>query len=287
MPGAEILVRDTGDKNRFFKIATAPLEHYDRVILGASHAMPLDYDDMNGVLEQASGRSIMNLSIEGGGVLPARFMLDYFLAAAFHGRGYLFPRLVRVLLDAVERGPAERSRVVPPRAARPGAGGRALEPRLRPADAARLPERLLQDQQREPLRAGHPGCARPKFAKVYKPIAQIDRQRIAYLYPPEIDPAEFRRYLGELERLIARTRDAGADFVVVKPPTPARYRDNLPDEADFDAAVAEVLARNDVPYRDLSQTIREDPYFYDTDHLNRDGITRFIEQDFLEILKGE
>src|SRR5262249_2984466 len=77
---AEMLVYGYGQKNRFFMVKTAPLASYDYVVLGASHAMPLDCEDRNAQLEAASGAKIINLSIEGGGILPNRLLLDYFLA---------------------------------------------------------------------------------------------------------------------------------------------------------------------------------------------------------------
>src|SRR5262245_13890786 len=77
---AEALVYAYGQKNRFFMIKTAPLASYDYVVLGASHAMPLDFEDMNQQIEALSGDKIINLSIEGGGILPNRLLFDYFLA---------------------------------------------------------------------------------------------------------------------------------------------------------------------------------------------------------------
>src|SRR5262245_27658689 len=77
--GAEILVYRTGEKNRFFVIATSPRQAYDFVILGASHAMPLGFESMNERIEEQSGASVINLSSEGAGILPNRLVLDYFL----------------------------------------------------------------------------------------------------------------------------------------------------------------------------------------------------------------
>ena len=42
--GSEWLVRANGHMNPVFKIETAPAVRYDWVVLGASHAMPLDFD---------------------------------------------------------------------------------------------------------------------------------------------------------------------------------------------------------------------------------------------------
>ena len=77
---AERIVLARGEDSRLFMIATSARPDYDFAILGASHAMPLAYADMNERLEQATGASVINLAIEGGGLVPARFLLDYFLA---------------------------------------------------------------------------------------------------------------------------------------------------------------------------------------------------------------
>ena len=74
---AESLVYRLGERNRFFAVhAAAP--DYDVVILGASHAMPLDFADMNRRMQDATGLSILNLSMEGAGIIPNRIVFDYF-----------------------------------------------------------------------------------------------------------------------------------------------------------------------------------------------------------------
>jgi hypothetical protein len=77
---SEALVYRYGEHNRFLAISMAPHETYDVVILGASHALPLGFEDMNERLEERTGARIINLGIEGGGILPARLLLEYFLA---------------------------------------------------------------------------------------------------------------------------------------------------------------------------------------------------------------
>ena len=116
-----------------------------------------------------------------------------------------------------------------------------------------------------------------KFTRTYRSIAQIDRQRVEYLYPRVIEPARFQQYLAEFEGLLRSAKEHGAKVVVVKPPTPARYRDKLPKEAEFDATIRPLLEANGVPFHDLSTALTEDRYFYDTDHLKshrRDGLHR-------------
>ncbi len=75
---ADQLVYRYAKRNRFFNVKTAPLDQYDVVILGASHAAVFDYQDMTAQLEQRTGLKIMNLSEVGSGVMINRLLLDYF-----------------------------------------------------------------------------------------------------------------------------------------------------------------------------------------------------------------
>jgi hypothetical protein len=283
---SESLVREHGGSNRLFQIATAPLDRYDTVILGASHAMPLGYSEMTEKLEDQSGTSIINLSIEGGGIVPARFLLDYFLAGHRAGQ-------VVVFLDSfVYYSPQwNEDRLNDPALFRRAPLDLTLAAHMWRNRSTRglIPGYLsgfhkINDEERfvTDLPEGE-----SKADRVYRPIPQIDRQRIAYLYPPEIDREVLARYLDALGLLIERAEATGADVTLVKPPTPPRYRDALPDEPAFDEAIALLVEARDVAYHDLSQSIPEDEYYYDTDHLNRDGVSRFVEQDFLDILRSE
>lgn len=281
---AETLARRHADSNRFHRIATAPLSEYDHVILGASHAMPFDFDDMNRTLEDASATSILNLSIEGGGVLPAQVLLDYFLeqhsaqtviffldSFAFYSPEWNEERLQDISL--FRRAPVDPAlaRVL----WRHDWARKVLPAWLSGFGKINDPDRMAPDRP----------AAEPKFDRVYRPVPQIDRQRVAYLYPSGADPDMLERYLGEFATLIATAREAGAEFVVVKPPVPDRYRDQLPDEAAFDAAVGGLLDQLDVPLHDFSRTITDPDNYYDTDHLNRDGVSLFAEQNFISVLE--
>ena len=77
---AERLVQRTAHANPIHKIEAAGDEAYDWIILGASHAMPLDFADFNAqVLEKATGLRIINLAAQGTGPLYQRFVLEEFL----------------------------------------------------------------------------------------------------------------------------------------------------------------------------------------------------------------
>src|SRR5439155_25958637 len=75
-----------------------------------------------------------------------------------------------------------------------------------------------------------------RFDRRYRPVPQLDEERLAYLYPETIDRGTFAHYLGQFEALIAGVRARGIGVVVVKPPLPARIYRRLPLESDFDRA---------------------------------------------------
>ena len=281
---SEELVRETTQRNRFHRIATAAPTHFDVAILGASHALPLDFEDMNRRLEERSRSKVVNLAIEGAGVVPWRVVHDHFSARhrarhvvvfldsfAFYGPKWNEERLDDVRL--LRRAPFDIALL--------RALWRVPEARRVAVDYAsgfmkiNNPDRFASD-------IGDAEATR--FARVYRPVAQLDRQRIEYLYPKTVDPGLFQRYLAEFDILLATIRRDGAAIVAVKPPTPARYRSRLPAEAAFDVAIRAVLDRHGARFEDMSTLLQEDRYYYDTDHLNRAGTVAFIDGPFGALL---
>ena len=275
--GSEYLVYRYGEKNRFFMSATAPRQEYDFVILGASHAMPLDFADMNDKLQQASGGTILNLSNEGAGILPNRIVLDYFFEK------HRTKTVVYILDSFAFYTPTwNEERIDDARLFQRAP----LDPDLVQVLWRHPPARtimwnyisgFLKINNQNRFAPDISDAEATKFTRTYRSIAQIDRQRVEYLYPRVIEPARFQQYLAEFEGLLRSAKEHGAKVVVVKPPTPARYRDKLPKEAEFDATIRPLLEANGVPFHDLSTALTEDRYFYDTDHLNRTGVTAFID----------
>jgi hypothetical protein len=282
---SESLVYTHGGKNRFFMIRTAPPQRYDFVILGASHAMPLGFEDINQRLEEASGAKVINLSTEGSGVSPNRLILDYFLTRhtaghvifvldsfAFYSAEWNEDRLDAALLQYAPFDPALVATLWRYPWAR----------HLLPAYVSGFAK--INNENR--YVADIPDSELNKFHRTYRPIAQIDRQRVRYLFPPERDPAVFQHYLDEFETLIRTVQDHGMEMMVVKVPTPPRYRDNLPDEAAFDEAVGAVMQRLNVSYDDFSEAVTGNQFFYDTDHLNRDGVMTFVDGYLAKLLRS-
>ena len=285
---SERLVARHAQWNRFFTIQTAPRADYDHVILGSSHAAVFDYRDMNARLEALTGSTILNLAIPGAGVSVNRLLLDYFLAEhrtasvvyvldsfAFYSRAWNEDRL------------------------------RDTELFLRAPFDLRLARLLLGrlatlqvgvDYVTGFSKINNPDWFAPdifeseaaRFDRAYRPVAQIDRQRIAYLYPDPVDETALRDspYLAAFEDLIRflEARDIGV--LVVRPPIPARVYDMLPNEPVFDATLETLSHRYAVVYHDFSAVNNDESLFFDSDHLNETGVLRFFENHLGPALTG-
>jgi hypothetical protein len=277
---AERLVHEYAHRNRFFVVRSAPPGHFDGVILGASHAAALDYQDMTSRLEQLTGARIMNLAVVGGGITVNRILVEYFLSRhttsavvyvvdsfAFYSREWNEDRVRDSRL--FERAPLDPAlaRIL---ARHPPTRGVALD-YLSGFSKINNPNRFAPD-----VFADEAG----RFERVYRPVGQIDRQRIAYLYPESIDPDIFSRYLVEFEELVAFVTGRGIRFVAVRPPIPERIRKMLPGEAEFDARFKQAMDSRQVEYHDFSMVNNDERLFYDSDHLNKAGVMSFFERHF-------
>jgi hypothetical protein len=280
---SEHLVEAYGQKNRFYIISSLPRQHFDVVVLGASHAMPLDFEDMNERLEAESGLKIMNLSTEGAGILPNRLLLDYFLkhhsashimfvvdSFAFFSRQWNEDRLDDASL---RRAPFDLT-LIQTLWSYPWAR-RLLPVYVSGFGKINNPDRFAPDVPE----------AEREFTRAYLPISQIDRRRVQYLYPEDPDPEVLVRYGEEFRDLVRMARSHGMEFSTVELPTPRRYRDLLPYESDFDEVIRKLLEEEKIVHHDFSETLPEDMYYYDTDHLNRDGVLRLINDHLAPLLR--
>ena len=281
---SEALVYHYGQRNRFFMIGTAPLRQYDYVIVGASHAMPFDFEDMNRRLQEASGTHIINLSIEGGGVLPARLMVGYFLVAHT-------TRNVLYFLDSFAFQSAQWNEA---RLADASAFARApFDPAL-VATLWRYPwaQPNLPDYLSGFSKINNPGRFEPdvteaeakNFHTVYRPIAYLDRQRVQYMYPTRPDPATVQRYRDAFTDFARFLRERGIRLIVIRPPIPARFAGLIPGEAEFGTEIAEMARQQDIVFRDWSGAVAKDPLYYNSDHLNRDGVLQFAKAQLVQLL---
>ncbi len=284
---AEQLLYRTGRTNAFFKIAATQENTVDWVILGASHAMPLDFADFNAYMQGETGLKILNLASPGTGPLYNRFVLEHFLRAhraknvlcvvdafAFYSRTWNEERFADAKL--LRRTPFEpaiaagllvyaRNEGVDPRAVLDYVSG------FSKINNRERFERDIWEGEKQ-------------FDRVYPPSASAVKKRVAYLYPDQTPDTALSRYLEKFSTLVASSRQAGAKVVVIKLPTPAQYRSQLPEEARFDEAMSRLLAASDVRFHDFSQALDEPRFYFDTDHLNRAGLTQFFARYLKPIL---
>jgi hypothetical protein len=285
--GAEWLVWRNGHMNPLFKVERSA-SGQDWVILGASHAMPLDFDDFNDEMEDATGLRILNLAGPGTGPLYNRFVLEHFLSTRT-------TRDVLYVIDAFAfRSPVwNEDRLSDPGLLARTPFSMALAARLAHyVRAENVDARALLDyatgfsklNDRERF-ATDQWEGEAQFDRVFRPSASADRKRMDYLYPPvaSVD-AHQERYFSTLAELVKSARTAGAAVTLAKFPLPSRFRGLLPKEADFDARLARFAVEHAVPLHDFSSAIEGEEFYADTDHLNRAGVRRLFEDHLRHVL---
>ena len=273
-------------RNRFHMVHTAPYSRYDYVILGASHAAVFDYRDMNTRLEELTGTRILNLSIAGAGVIVNRLLLDYFLVQhqtnsviyvldsfGFYSAEWNEERLQDVAL--FQRAPFDP----------------ALAWLLTSSPATRA---VARDYVLGFSKINNPNRFSPdvleeegnRFDRTYRPVPQIDRQRIAYLYGNVSNDfiVEESPYFAEFEGLLREVQSRDVRMMIVRPPVPERIRAMIPNEVRFDDAIRPLLTRYNVTLHDFSRVNNDESFFFDSDHLNETGVLHFYENYLAEIL---
>jgi hypothetical protein len=287
---AEWLLYRTGDTNAFFRIATADRSRYDWVVLGASHAMQLDFGDFNSEIERETGRRILNLASPGTGPLYNRFVFECFLnghradyllyvldSFAFYSATWNEDRFADASL--LRRTPFEATvaRRFVDYSLTEGVDPRAVLDYVTGFSKINNRERFQPD-----IWEGE-----AQFERRYRPSAALDRKRIEYLYPAPVDPAAFKRYLDAFAALLDFARNAGVRVVAIKTPVPSGFYESLPDEPTFDAAISDLLARRGTPYHDFSQAMDEERFYFDSDHMNREGLAAFLDRYLKAILTSD
>lgn len=271
-------------RNRFMVIKTAPQPKYDYVVLGASHAVVFDFEDMNARLQELTNAKIVNLATVGAGIVPNRLMLDYFLAGhrtdnivyvvdsfGFYSREWNEDRLQDSAL--YQRAPFD-----------PTLGMMLVND---PNTRAIAPDYLLgfsKINNADRFQTDISDDEATRFSKTYRPVKQIDNQRLDYLYPKQPDSQLTATYMDKFESLLKAAKERGIRVIVIKPPVPARWYKMLPNEIQFDEALGVVLKRNNVEFHDFSLVANDEKFFYNTDHLNRAGVLNFFEKYLKDIL---
>jgi hypothetical protein len=285
---AERLVQRTAHANPIYKIEAAGDEAYDWVILGASHAMPLDFADFNAqVLEKATGLRIINLAAQGTGPLYQRFVLEEFLRGhkarnvlyavdsfAFHSRLWNEDRFADAKLLRRTPFDAEVASRMWRYSRTEGVDTRAVLDYASGFSKINNRERFERDAWE----------GEAQFDRVYRSSSSAVAKRVEYLYPDAPSPGTLERYLREFAGLVDTARGAGMNVVVIKMPVPSAYLARLPSEDAFDADLARTLAPRAIEAHDFSGSIPEARFYFDTDHLNREGLSRFVEHDLKALL---
>lgn len=286
---AEFRVARQGEDSAFQKILAAQGGTFDWVVLGASHALPLAFGDVPERLEAETGLRMIVLAEVGAGPLYSDFVLRQALAD-------LHPRRVLYVADSFafqsprwnEERIADRKllRKTPLRRSTLAAMGGMVLSQGVPAGAVldyatgfsklNPPDRFPRDEWR--------GAA--DFDRRFRPSRQATAARIDYLFPEPPPDGTTGRYLDVLGDMIARAGEAGIEVVVVKLPVPEAFRAALPDEAAFDAALGARLGALGVPLHDLGAALDDPGLYFDTDHLNRDGVDRLYDRFLKPILAG-
>lgn len=286
---AEQLLYRTGKTNPFYKIATSERVEFDWVILGASHAMPLDFADFNQFMERETGLRLINLAAPGTGPLYNRFVLEQFLTThrsrnllyvvdsfAFYSALWNEDRFADAKL--LRRTPASLAvaRRLINYSRRDGVDPRAVLDYVSGFSKINNRERFEPDVWE----------GEKQFDRVYRTSATAIKSRIDYLYPKPPLETDFSRYLTEFEKLVALARDHGVNVVAIKMPLPPQFRSRIPNEAAFDEAIARIAAEQRISFYDFSKSLDEARFYFDTDHLNRAGLTSFFHQELKKIFAG-
>lgn len=284
---AEHLLYRNGHSNPLFKIAAAKEAAFDWVILGASHAMPLDFADFNDHMQQETGLRIINLAAPGTGPLYNRFVLEAFLerhsgrnllyvvdSFAFYSRTWNEDRFVDAKLQRATPlgiGTAELLWRY--------CGGEGVDPRAMLDYLAGFSKINNRDRFQKDVWEGE-----LQWDRVYRGSTSATRDRIAYLYPAAEGQTALPRYMSEFKKLLDIAKQRNIRVVLVKMPVPAAFRTGLPYEKSFDDALSSTLANRALTVLDLSAALDENRFYFDTDHLNRVGVGEFFNRYLRSLL---
>jgi hypothetical protein len=289
LAGCEWLVYRNGRMNPIYKIDVA-VGDFDWVILGASHAMPLDFGGFNREMEKAAGKTILNVAGPGTGPLYSRFAFEYFLtrhrtrnllyvADSFAFRAPTWNEGRFLDSDLMARTPFHL----------PLAGllvryvvSDGVDPRALADYVAGYSK--LNNRRRFQLDIWE---AEASFDRAFKLSSSAERKRVEYLYPPLANERAGReRYFEVFADLIGIAERHGVKVTIIKMPLPPRFKSLLPGEGAFDAALASLARRQGVALIDWSDAMADPAFYADTDHLNRKGVTEFFEEHLQPILSG-
>jgi hypothetical protein len=286
--GSEWLVRKNGHLNPLFKIEAAQSEEFDWVIIGASHAMPLDFGGFNQMMERATGLTIMNLAGPGTGPLYNRLVIEHFLGShrtnhilyvadgfAFRSPMWNEDRLSDTKL--LGRTPFSVEFAI-------GLARFCLQESVDPRAVLDYVTGFSKINNRDRFSIDV-WEGEGTFDRAFKQSVSAERKRAEYLYPAVDNEADAqRRYMSQLTSIIETAHRNGAQVTIAKFPLPARFRALLKGEAEFDAKLQQLASRLEAEFVDFSNSMDGPQYYADTDHLNRTGVTVFFERHLKLVL---
>jgi hypothetical protein len=277
---SEVLVRLNGHANALYKISQAGTEPYDVLILGASHAMPLDFDGMNVHVEALAQGRVLNLAAQGTGPIYQGFALDEFLSRrrarrviyavdgfAFRARDWNEDRLSDPGLLAHTPLSADTARHLASYVVHQGVDFHAWLDYVTGFSKVNDAKRFQRDAWE----------GEAQFERSWRPSSSAVAKRISYLYPKGMDDAALQHAMLAMDRVADSVRAHGLELTIIRMPLPDAFRTRLPPDRAFDEALSRWLAARRIAYRDFSGTIPEARFYFDSDHLNREGVSRFLE----------
>lgn len=271
----------------FQKLLAARGTEADWIVLGASHALPLAYGDVPARHAEKTGERMQVLAELGAGPVYAEFMarqalrdlrvrrvlyiLDPFAfqsgewnAARIEDRGLLRSTPLR----------ASTARLMAEMVARRGVDARALVDYLTAFSKLNDPRRFDRD--------GWEGAA--AFDRVARPSRHAVATRVDYLYPDGSGLAQSRPAIAAFEALLDDLGAADVEIVAVRLPLPAHFRQALPPNRDLMDELRRIMAERGAIFHDLSAALDEPTLYFDTDHLNRNGVDRLYQEHLGAIL---
>lgn len=272
-----------GVRNPFFKVATLEPSEPHLLVLGSSRALPLVYDDMNDVVERELGVPVLNLAMEGSGVVPNHLLLDYFLRkhGAANAMGVLYV-IDTFAFNATDWNEARLDDVAVWRRA-------PLDPALawtlsRATDDLGVANTVFWRYLTGFAKLNDPSAwfeadvwpDEANFDRTYSPSALQDQARLSYLYPEAPDPALRDRYEQHLGSMLHDLSELGVPVLAVSPPLRATFLEAIPDEPANKERLRAFLEGAGVPFVDFAASGYRDDHFLDPDHLNREGVLRFL-----------
>lgn len=251
---------------------------------------PICVDDevtLDSIMQDETGLKIINLASPGTGPLYNRFVLEAFLrdhtaknvlyvadSFAFYSRVWNEDRFSDAkLLRATPFKPATAWLLLQ-YVQHDSVGLRALVDYVTGFSKINNRDRLQKDVWEGEL----------QFDRVYRPSAAATKSRIAYLFPDSAREPVLSCYMEEFAKLLELAQRQNIRLVAIKMPTPGQFRALLPEESAFDAAITAASRDNGVRVHNFSAELDEPRFYFDTDHLNRAGVTELMARQLKAIL---